>query len=80
MTRHEVHAAAATIVALFLLAAIYMGSCLVKPKTWCWLCKGHVSRTNRGRNWGDCWWCGGDGYRLRYGKRIYERWARRRRK
>ena len=75
MTRNEVYAAAALTGAGLLRLLQYFASCLVKPKRRCWVCKDHRSQNVRGRIFGDCWWCGGAGWRLRYGKRIYDRWS-----
>jgi len=75
VTGHEVRAAACAGGVLLFLVVRYMASCLYRPKTWCWVCRRHPSRDPAGRNWRDCWWCKGTGFRLRYGKRIYDRWS-----
>jgi len=76
VTGHEVHAFAAVFVTVAGVAAVYMGSCIYRPKTWCWVCKRHPGRDPHGRNWRDCWWCHGNGFRLRYGARLYKRWTK----
>lgn len=77
VTGHEIHAAAAAVVAAVVTFFVYLVSCVYRPKTWCWVCRPNPSRdpSKSGRNWRDCWWCHGKGYRLRYGKRIYDRWT-----
>lgn len=66
---------------LYVVALIlfYLGACLFKPLRDCGWCKG--SPKFRGWFWRKtfslCWWCGGSGYRKRWGRRIFDYWYRR---
>jgi hypothetical protein len=60
------------IVALTVLG-IYALICWWRPFATCGVCSGNGSRGKRGR---DCWWCHGRQVRLRWGRRVYNWYAR----
>jgi hypothetical protein len=66
--------------AAILVPAGYAASCWLWPYGWCRLCTGSGKRARKdGRVFRDCWWCKGSGRRLRIGRRVWNRWAARRR-
>lgn len=56
----------------------YAGSCLVWPVRDCRMCKGrgnHRPKGNR-RLSRPCWWCGQSGKRMRFGRRVWNHFAK----
>lgn len=54
------------------LLAGYLWSCARFPMTGCPRKCGGKVRDDSGSNWRNCWWCGGRGSRVRWGRRWFE--------
>lgn len=54
-------------------AAGYVAACAWWPFAACRWCRGTGrSRSPSGRAWRPCWRCGGDGRRVRFGRRVFD--------
>lgn len=63
-----------SVLAAVLTVLVYAGQCVFFPWGRCAICKGSGRwESSSGKNWRDCWWCGGMGRRLRLVRRIYNR-------
>lgn len=51
---------------------LYLAQSVWYPFTTCPMRCGGRARDKSGKNWRPCFWCGGKGSRVRWGRRLYE--------